>query len=514
MDGNVPARAWIAFFALCLGMFMAILDIQIVATSLPDIQASLKISANRLSWIQTAYLIAEVIAIPLTGFLARALSTRWLFTGATLGFTIASAFCASATGFADLVFWRSVQGFCGGVLIPLVFAAVFLMFPLRLQGRATVIAGVVAMLAPTVGPLIGGYITETFGWPWLFLINIAPGIVVAVVIATLLRIDRPNWHTIRQIDFTALILLAAALASLEILLKEAPALGWSSAPALGLLALTAVAGTLFIARCRRHRDPLVDLSPFARRSFSIGCWYSFVLGMALYSAVYLMPLFLAYVRQRGPIEIGLIIIVTGAAQLVAAPIAVWAEQRFDPLRVTLAGYALLGIGLIASGFQTYQTDFNEMFWPQVARGFAIPFCLLPATRLALGGLPDAALANASGLFNLMRNLGGAIGIAVVDTIVEHRAPGHVATLVERLQMGDRATALLVGLPPDRFTGRAIGPIDQATIDAVRPLVERGAAVMSFNDAWLLLGILTVVSLFALPALSGRGAKSVSGDPHA
>ena len=506
-----PVTSWIAFLALCLGLFMAILDIQIVATALPEIQSSIHIATDQMSWIQTAYLIAEVIAIPLTGWLTRVMSTRWLFVTAILGFTLASLGCALSSGFADLIFWRVVQGLCGGVIIPTVFAAGFQLFPPERQAAATVVAGVFAMLAPTLGPLIGGWLTENFSWRWMFLINILPGAITALVVGCLVRIDQPRWSLARKLDFLALLALAVALAGLEIYLKQAPKAGWFSAPGLALLIIWVSAGVFCVRRCLGAEEKLIDLRIFADRRFSVSCWYSFALGMGLYGAVYLMPLFLAYVRQHSPLEIGKVILVTGAAQLVAAPIAAWLDGRVDPRVLTGVGYALLAVGLGAGGFLTYESDFEAMFWPQILRGVAIMFCILPTTRLALRSLEGEKLAMASGLFNLMRNLGGAIGIALIDTGLAARGESHAVAIGLRLQAGDRATAAFVGLPLDRFTGIPLGAIDPGTIDLVKPLVERAAAVAAFNDCWWALAILMALSLAALPLLHrSDDRKSASG----
>ena len=222
------AAIWIGFMLMCLGMFMAILDIQVVATSLPAIQHALSISPDAISWIQTAYLIAEIIAIPLTGWLTRVLTLRWLFVSAITLFTLASIGCAFSNGFAALVGFRVLQGFAGGTLIPAVFSAVFLLFPLRLHPIATTIAGIVAVLAPTVGPVVGGWITETFTWHWLFLLNCAPGILAAGATPFLLPRDKLNLTELARLDLTSLTLMAIALASLEIALKQAPQRGWLS----------------------------------------------------------------------------------------------------------------------------------------------------------------------------------------------------------------------------------------------------------------------------------------------
>jgi DHA2 family multidrug resistance protein len=517
VQGTEHSRAtWLGYLAMCLGMFMAVLDIQIVASSLPDIQAGLAIPLNRLSWIQTAYLIAEIIAIPLTGWLTQLLSLRRLFLVAIAGFTLASAGCAASGGFALLILFRIIQGFCGGAMIPSVFTAVFSLFPERLHIRATAIAGIVAMIAPTLGPTLGGYITETYSWPFLFLINIGPGLLAVAVAAASLRTGKGDRTALRRLDLIALALLALALATLELVLKEAPRRGWSDPASLSLLALCLASGAATIRRCLARPRPLVDLAPLREAGFAAGCFYSFVLGGGLYGSVYLLPLFLGYVRQHSATEIGIVMIVTGAAQLIAAPLAAVLEKRVDARLMAGCGYTLFGIGLLANGFTTPETDFGGLFWPQILRGVAVMLCVLPTTTVALEGRHGAALADASGLFNLMRNLGGAVWIALIDTIIETRAPSHIADLVARLQAGDIEAARFVGLPLERFHNLPLGPIDAATKEFVQPLVERAAAAISVNEAFLALGAFFLVSLAALPwlrpreAIGGRCAASPDG----
>ena len=497
-------RTWIGYLAMCLGMFMAILDIQIVASSLPDIQIALKIPQDQLSWLQTSYLIAEVIAIPLTGWLVRLASLRGLFVAATLGFTLASLGCASSFSLTPLLIFRVVQGFCGGALIPVVFTSVFTMFPERSRLLATTVGGVFAMLAPTVGPVVGGYITETYSWHWLFLINLLPGIAVAVVAFCFVAAERPDWSLWRRLDYLALVLVSLSLASLELALKEGPAHHWTGFYVLGLLATSVISGVIVIRRCATHRDPIIDLRCFADRRFRVGCFYSFILGMGLYGSVYMLPLYLAFVRQHTPLEIGTIMIVMGAAQLISAPFAALAEKRLSRLWLTGFGFALFAAGLIANGFMTIETDAPGLFWPQILRGTALLFCLLPTTTIALERQPPDLVASASGLFNLQRNLGGAIGIALIDTILQQRVPAHVATLVERLQAGDPNAARVVGLPLKDFHNVPMGPIDEATKAQVASLVEQAALVLSFNEAWLVVGGLFAVSLLALPWLRRVG----------
>jgi len=499
---DARAATWLGFILMCLGMFMAILDIQVVATSLPAIQLALDISRDAMSWIQTAYLIAEIIAIPLTGWLTRVLTLRWLFVGSISLFTAASIGCASSFDFATLVFFRVLQGFAGGTLIPAVFSAVFLLFPLPQHPIATTMAGIMAVLAPTVGPVVGGWITEAWSWHWLFLINIAPGLLAAAATPFLLPAKKTNLAELTKLDRTSLALMASALAALEIGLKQAPQEGWLSPPCLVLFLVSAGAATIFARRTLKAAHPVVELSTLRARSFAIGCALSFCLGVGLFGSVYLMPVFLAYVRRHDAFEIGTIMLVTGVAQLAAAPIAGALESRLDPRKLSAAGFALFALGLGLSAFQSRVADFGEMFWPQVLRGIAIMFCLLPPTRLALGTLTAADVPDASGLFNLMRNLGGAIGIALIDTILYGRTIGHGEALRDRLLDGDISAAQAIGLDVQLFTHPPPNVSDAAIEAYVRPMVERAAFAFSVNEAWTLLAIVALIGLLLVP-FAGR-----------
>ncbi len=496
-EAAAPTGTWIGFSAMAVGMFMAVLDVQVVVTSLPTIQEAVDIAPEQMSWVQTAYLIAEVIAIPLTGLLTRLITMRGLFVAAILIFSAASAGCAASSGFTGLVAGRVVQGLAGGVLIPSVFSAVFLLFPERQQAIATTIGGVLAVLAPTVGPLAGGWITATYSWHWLFLVNVGPGVLSALLAARFLPKERGELSHVRQIDIAALALMALSLAALEIALKQAPHNGWASALVLGLLALSAATLVLFVRRTLSATTPIVDLSTLRDRNFAVSCLLSFLLGACLYGSVYLMPVFLGFVRAHDSLEIGTIMLVTGLAQLITSPIAVRLELRLDARLLTVAGFALFAVGLGLSAFQTRTTDFDDMFWPQILRGSAVMLCLLPPTRLALGHLTHARVADASGLFNLMRNLGGAIGLALIDTVIYGRSPIYVDRMVAKLKLGDIATGRLIGLPEGSLTGKPPTDVDPQTIAVVHRLVEKQALVFSINEAWAMLSAFSVVAVLAV-----------------
>jgi DHA2 family multidrug resistance protein len=490
---------------MCVGMFMAILDIQIVVTSLPTIQEALGIRPDQMSWVQTSYLIAEIIAIPLTGWLTRLLSLRGLFVVAASVFALASVGCALSYDFESLIFWRVIQGFAGGMLIPVVFSTVFIIFPGRGQAAATTIAGMLAVLAPTVGPITGGWITATFSWHWLFLINILPAIAAIATAAAFLPRTGSDRGELRNLDALSLLLLAVALAALELGLKEAPQSGWFSGLVIALLAISISSGAAFFRRTLARSKPLVDLTHFREWNFAVGCALSFLLGIGLYGSVYLMPVFLGFVRGHDALGIGQIMLVTGAAQLIAAPVAVWMEQRYNARLLTMLGFFFFTIGIALSMYDTPRSDFNEMLLPQTVRGLAVLFCILPPTRIALGHLPPDRVPDGSALYNLMRNLGGAIGIALIDTVVFGRVEKHAAMIFERLEARDRSMFEFTGLP-------FIGPEREVTQNMIlfaTPIVKKSALTIAITEAWMMLAAITAIGV--LLALLVRNPKNQQAD---
>jgi DHA2 family multidrug resistance protein len=510
-------RTWIGFAAMCVGMFMSILDIQVVASSLTNIKTALAIPTDWLSWIQTSYLIAEVIAIPLTGWLTRSLSLRWLFSGATLGFTLASLACAGVSSFGPLIVFRVIQGFCGGMLIPSVFTSIFSMMPDKDRVLATTIAGTFAMIAPTLGPWVGGYLTESFNWHWIFLVNVPVGFVVTMIVVATIRHGEPRWSELGRISYATIVLAAIFLASLELLLKEAPKRDWQGSFVLITAIVCLLSAGLTLYQNLNVPNPVADLRRFRDLSFGIGSGLSFVFGMGLYGSVYLLSIFLGFVRGHSPLVIGEIMMVSGIAQLLMAPVAAVLETRVDPRLLTGVGFGMFGLGLLTNGFADVHTDFWGLFWPQVLRGMSVMLCILPATRLALDTCPPEEVPDASALFNLMRNLGGAIGIALVDTVLEQRTQGHFMNLATRLQAGDPAAARVVGLPVSLFHNKWMGPVDPVMRAIVEPMIRKAALAMSFNEAWLILAALFALSLLSIPlmrkahltqSLMGPGASSM------
>jgi MFS transporter, DHA2 family, multidrug resistance protein len=493
---------------MVLGMFMAILDIQIVSSSLSEIQSGLSASADEISWVQTGYLIAEVVMIPLSGFLSRLLSTRLLFTLSAAGFTLASVACAFAGGIGSMVVFRALQGFIGGAMIPTVFATAFILFP----GRASisVLIGLVATVAPTIGPTLGGWVTQVASWHWLFLINVVPGIAVTAAVAILVDVDRPNWSLLKGFDLAGAALMALFLGSLEYVMEEGPRNDWLGDDTIRIFAVTTfVAAALFFWRVLAYQRPIVDLRAFRDRNFAIGSFYSFALGVGLYGSVYLLPLFLARIRGYNSLQIGLVMIVTGACQFLSAPLAGALSKKLEPRILLAMGLTLFGTGVWLNSFLTNQSSFWELLLPQAVRGVSLMLCFLPINMLALGTLPPEEVKNASGLYNLMRNLGGAIGLALINTVLIDRFALHQSRLAEHISAANPSLQGFLDQATQRFAASGLADPSLSAWRLLADMVGREAMVMTFNDALLVMASVFGLALVLMPLVrKPRAAAAV------
>jgi len=488
------------FFIMVVGMFMAILDIQIVASSLTEIRAGLNASSTEVSWVQTSYLIAEVVMIPLSGWLARLLSTRWLFTISAAGFTFASILCGVAWNLESMIIFRAFQGFIGGAMITTVFAVAMQLFRGPGAARTTIVIGLIVTLAPTLGPTLGGYVTQALSWHWLFFINVIPGLAITILVPLLVDVDRPEPGLIRQIDLPGLGLIAIFLGSLQFVLEEGPRNDWFEDRQIALFAIVCVVtGVLFIYRGLTHPRRMIDLTAFADRNFAVGCLYSLILGVGLYGTVYLVPQFLGQVRAFDSLKIGYVMMVVGLAQLLSAPVAGMLAARIDSRLMLALGLLLFGYSSWLITDLTSQASYAEMFWAQALRGFSLMFCFLPINQLALGHLQVAKLKNASGLYNLMRNLGGALGLALLNTLVQDRTSLHYQRMAEHISpANEQVMGFLDGLSAHLADRLGDGASDQAALKLLESMVAREALTKSFNDAFLVIAAVFGIAIILMP----------------
>jgi MFS transporter, DHA2 family, multidrug resistance protein len=490
-DDRIDPRRLFAFLAMVFGMFMAILDIQIVSASLNEIQAGLAASSDEITWVQTAYLIAEVIMIPLSGFLSRALGTRVLFAISAGGFAAASLMCGLSSSIDQMIVWRAIQGFIGGGMIPTVFASAYAIFPRSRMGLINPLIGLIATMAPTIGPTVGGYLTDTLSWHWLFFINVVPGIAVTIAVLILVDFDKPDHALLGQFDWWGLLFMAGFLGGLEYVLEEGPRYDWFGDQSVLLLAwVSGLSAIAFFVRALTAKAPIVDLRAYSDRNFALGSLFSFTLGIGLYGLTYIYPLYLAEIRGYDARMIGETVYVSGLAMFLTAPIAGRLVTKVDPRFMLAAGFLSFALGSWWMTYVTSDWDFWQLLWPQIFRGVGLMTAILPINNVALGTLPPERLKNASGLYNLMRNLGGAVGLAGLTTILDDRTDLHLARLHEAITFARRPAVEALDQLTAHFRSFGSDAHDMALKQLVE-MIHRQGLVMAFADLFFLLSLLFV-----------------------
>lgn len=504
----------LAFFAMIVGMFMAVLDIQIVASSLSVIAAGLSASSDELSWVQTSYLIAEVIIIPITGFIAKLLSTRISYFIAAIGFTVMSVLCSLAWNIESMIVFRSLQGFFGGAMIPTVFSIVFIIFPPKQRPTITIIIGLVVTIAPTLGPTLGGYITEILSWHFMFLLNLIPGIFVCIVVFLYADFDKPNYELLKNFDYLGIMLMAVSLGALQYILEEGNKKGWFDDHM--LLFLTIIVFIAFVALIIRELtfiNPILDLTAFKNKNFTFGCIYSFMLGMGLYNAIYLLPLFLFSVAGYNTIQIGLTMMVTGSAQFISAPIAGRLVAVGVDRRIVLAiGLAMFGLGCYLDSFLTPDSRFEAFLIPQIFRGMALMFCFIPVNDIALGDMSKEQVQNASGLYNLTRNLGGAMGLAIVNNLLTTKTKIYSQYLGEYITATDGSTFAKIHALRHFLNGK-IANTELGAYAIINKSIMTNAFVIAINEMFAIIGLLFFLSAILLPFTANINNNSTNLHVH-
>jgi MFS transporter, DHA2 family, multidrug resistance protein len=508
---RIAPRRLLAFLIMVFGMFMSILDIQIVSASLTEIQAGLSASWTEVSWVQTAYLIAEVIAIPLSGFLSRALGTRLLFVISAGGFTAASFLCGFASSIEQMILWRAIQGFLGAGMIPTVFASAYTVFPRSKFHIVGPIIGLVATLAPTIGPTVGGYITDALSWHWLFFINVIPGLVIIIGVWALVDFDEPNFELLDRFDWFGLIAMAGFLGSLEYVLEEGPQYEWLQDTTVAVCAgVGVVCGIAFFYRVLTAREPIVDIRAFTNRNFGVGCLISFCVGIGLYGLTYMYPRYLSEVRGYSALMIGETMFVSGIAMFLMAPIVGRLMLKFDMRYIIAFGLVVFALGSYEMTGMSRDYDFYELLMPQILRGIGLMCAMVPTNNIALGTLPPDRVKNASGLFNLTRNLGGAVGLAIINQVLNDRTDLHISRLQDRMNWGNATATETLNMLTQRMQG--LGDASLMALKQLSQIVHRQAVVMGYGDAFFIL-TLFYVGLSLLVMLLKKPAAMNSAPAH-
>ena len=505
-------KSLLPFVVMCVGMFIALLDIQIVASSLQNIGGGLSAAQDEISWVQTAYLIAEIVVIPMSGWLTRVFSTRWLFAASAAGFTLTSLLCALAWNIQSMILFRALQGMLGASMVPAMFTSSLYFFqgPRRVYSAAVV--GTIASLAPVLGPVIGGWITDTWNWHWLFYVNLLPGIAVTILAALLIRIDEPDLSLLKDADYPGILLMAVALSTLEYVLEEGSRWNWFDDRTIrNCTWIAPITGVLFIIRSLTFARPIVDLRALKNRNFAVGCFLSFVTGIGIFSTIYLTPLFLGYVRGYSAWQTGIAIFSTGVASIAAVPVYVFLARKVDTRWLMMFGLASFGASMWAFSYITSDWSGEELLVPQLLRGFPQVFAVAPGVGLGLGSLPPERLKYASGLYNMMRNLGGAVGIAVCGAILNAQTNFHFNMIASHLTPANGPMARLIAGAAQRY-GAIPGSPEAGHLAAVKTLWQlayREASTLAYADAFRAIMVAFVIATMLVPLLRNVTASPAS-----
>jgi len=413
--------------------------------------------------------------------------------------------------------FRGLQGLLGASMIPTVFTSSFHFFQGSRRVYSAAVIGTIASIAPTLGPVIGGWITDTLNWHWLFYINLVPGTVITILVPILVRIDEPDLKLLRGADYPGIVLMAIGLGTLEYTLEEGTRWNWFSDSTITTTAWVAgVALALFVLRSLTYKNPVVDLRALGNRNFAIGCVLSFVTGVGIFTTIYLTPLFLDYVRGYSAWQTGTAIFSTGVASLLGTPVYILLARRFDSRWLMMFGLACFALSMWAFSFITHEWGAAELLVPQILRGFPQVFAVAPSVTLGLGSLPPERLKYASGLFNMMRNLGGAVGIAASAAIINDQTNMHFQRIASHLTPANLPMGRFVQGMTDRYAALPGGPGvgHHAALEQLWHLAYREASTLAFADAFRAIMLAFVVATLLVPFLRKVAApKTAVADAH-
>ncbi|WP_445679340.1 MDR family MFS transporter [Radicibacter daui] len=509
-------KTWIAVIGSTLGAFMAVLNIQIVNASLADIQGAIGAGIDDGGWISTAYLIAEIVAIPLSGWAAQVFSVRlYLLTNAVL-FLIFSAACAFAQNLGQMIVLRAIQGFSGGVLIPMAFTIIITLLPRQRQPIGLALFALSATFAPAIGPTIGGYLTDNWGWEYIFYVNLLPGALMLTMLWFSLERGQMRLSLLRQGDWPGIITMAIGLGALQTVLEEGNKDDWLGSPFIQRMsAIAAVALGLFLWRELTAKKPLLNLRLLLRRNFGFGMIANFLLGIALYGSVFILPQYLSRIQGYNAEQIGGVLAWTGLPQLILIPLVPKLMKRIDPRHMIVFGFALFALSNFLNTGMTPFYAADQLLMPNIVRAIGQALMFAPLSAVATAGIEKENAGSASSLFNMMRNLGGAVGIALLQTFLAKREQYHSNVLTQSVSLFEEATRERLHKLTAYFLSHGVA--DPAAAQhkaaiAIGAVVRKQAYIMAFSDAFYLLGVALLVALvsslfFKKPsgAIGGGGA---------
>jgi MFS transporter, DHA2 family, multidrug resistance protein len=511
----VPLKTWITVGGALLGAFMAVLNIQITNTALPYIEGGIGTGGVYGTWISTAYLIGEIIVIPMTDFLSRVFSLRRYLLANLALFLLFSVLCGQATSLGEMIVFRALQGFSGGVMIPLAFTIILSMLPPSKHAMGLAGFAVTATFAPAIGPTIGGYFTDSYGWPYCFYVNLVPGMVMLGALWYGLPKSAMRLGLLAKGDWRGIALMAVGLAAFQTVLDDGNVYDWFGSPFIVKLSLVAaVALGTFVVLEFLTPAPLVNFRLLGRRNFGLGTLGNFLLGFALYASAYLLPQYLAVTQGFDAEQSGEVVAWTGLPQLLVIPLVPLLMKRIDARLLVATGLFIFA----ASCFMNLELDLNyaapQLLWPDVIRALGQAIVMTPISAIAMVGITPAEAGAASGLFNMVRNLGGAIGTAVVETFFTKREQYHSFIINAHVSLLEPATRGRLAELQQYFMSHGFpdpaGALHRAVI-AVGDIIRTEATIMGYADCFALLGVVLIVTI--LPVALLRKGTASGGAAH-
>ncbi|HEY9627330.1 MAG TPA: DHA2 family efflux MFS transporter permease subunit [Coleofasciculaceae cyanobacterium] len=493
---------WAIAFTASLGAILEVIDTSIVNVALTDIQANLGATVSEVGWVVSGYAIANVILIPLSAWLGDCFGKKTYFVFSMVGFTVASVLCGLSPNLPLLIIFRILQGLCGGGLLAKAQSILFETFPPSEQGLAQAVFGVGVIAGPAIGPTLGGYLTDSVGWRWIFLINLPVGIVAVIMALLFLPKDlardqsEPSSRS-QTVDWAGIALLIVAVGSFQYVLEEGEQDDWFQSGLITQLSVAAAVGLgLFIWRELTTRSPAVDLRVLRYQSLAAGSIYSGILGLGLYGALFAVPLFAQGVLKFTATQTGWLLAPGALASAIVMILLGKISSKVD-------ARILIGLGAVGSAAVMFklsditpQTGTEDLFMPLVVRGAVTVLMFLPLSLATLGSLPKAAIASGSGFYNLTRQLGGSIGIALLTTLLQQREAFHKDILLSKISPYDWATNQRLAQLTGAFQsgGSDATTAHQQALLSLEQIVNQQAAVMSYADVFHFVGVIFLCSL--------------------
>lgn len=511
-SGTPNVSPWLTAIAVMAGTFMVVLDTTVVNVSLPHIAGNLSATVEESTWALTSYIAANAVVLPLTGWLAALVGRKRLLTFAVGGFTAASLLCGLAPNLPVLILFRIVQGITGGVMQPLSQAVLLEAFAPADRGKAMGFWGLGVVVAPIIGPVLGGWLTDNYSWRWVFYINIPVGVLSIALIRAFI-FDPPYLPSAsRVIDYWGIGLLALGVAGMQIMLDQGEQEDWFDSPAIGVLAIVGgVALIGFVVRELRAKHPVVDLTVFKDATYSMGLLLTTVLGFVLYGSLVLLPVMLQTLMGYPSVEAGIAMAPRGIGSFIAMPLVGFATDRVDPRKLVGAGLIVGAYTLFWLSWLNLDAGYWDLFWPQFLQGLSLGLLFVPLTAVTMGGISREKMGNAASLFNLMRNVGSSVGIAVVTTMLTRRRAFHAQMLADHVSPYSNEATTQVAQLQAYFISRGADAETalRRAYGAIAGMVQREAALLSFIDAFYVLGAIFLVMLPLLFLMRRPGTSAAA-----